>query len=136
MADLRNGHAGGHDRDLPQQHLDRWDVSPGQMIAAGLSLSTLLATCLLVMAIAGCQSIVIMMLAMIGVALSFGLISPNAMNVVLRPMPDIRGPIIAIMAFIHMICAAAGATALAYVEDAAAGTSQQQRLEAPTGQAT
>lgn len=99
------------------KRLDRWGVSPGQMILPGLALSTLLATCLLLTAIADSQSIVMVMSAMIGVALSFGLISPNAMNGALRPMPDIMGSISAVMTFVQMICAAASSALVASLFD-------------------
>lgn len=99
------------------KRLDRWGVSPGQMILAGLALSTLLATCLLLTAIAGSQSIVMVMSAMIGVALSFGLISPNAMSGALRPMPDIMGSISAVITFVQMICAAASSALVASLFD-------------------
>src|SRR5260370_7361664 len=88
---------------LVNKRLDRWGVSPGQMIAIGLALSTVLATSLLVMAIAGGKSIAVVVSVMIGVALSFGLISPNAMNGALRPMPDIAGSISPVMPFFQII---------------------------------
>jgi len=54
---------------------------------------------------------------MIGVALSFGLISPNAMNGALRPMPDIAGSISAVMAFVQMIAAASSSALVAALFD-------------------
>jgi DHA1 family bicyclomycin/chloramphenicol resistance-like MFS transporter len=102
---------------LVNKRLDRWGVSPDQMIAMGLALSTALATCLLVMAIAGGRSIAVVVSVMIGVALSFGLISPNAMDRALRPMPDIAGSISAVMAFVQMIAAAASSALVAALFD-------------------
>jgi DHA1 family bicyclomycin/chloramphenicol resistance-like MFS transporter len=102
---------------LVNKRLDRWGVSPGQMIAIGLALSTVLATSLLVMAIAGGKSIAVVVSVMIGVALSFGLISPNAMNGALRPMPDIAGSISAVMAFVQMIAAASSSALVAALFD-------------------
>jgi DHA1 family bicyclomycin/chloramphenicol resistance-like MFS transporter len=102
---------------LVNKRLDRWGVSPLQMIAIGLALSTILATSLLVMAIAGGKSIAVVVSVMIGVALSFGLISPNAMNGALRPMPDIAGSISAVMAFVQMIAAASSSALVAALFD-------------------
>ena len=92
-------------------------MSLGQMIAIGLALSTVMATSLLVMAIAGGKSIAVVVSVMIGVALSFGLISPNAMNGALRPMPDIAGSISAVMAFVQMIAAASSSALVAALFD-------------------
>jgi len=102
---------------LVNKRFDRWGVSPGQMIAIGLALSTVLATSLLVMAIAGGKSIAVVVSVMIGVALSFGLISPNAMNGALRPMPEIAGSISAVMAFVQMIAAASSSALVAALFD-------------------
>jgi DHA1 family bicyclomycin/chloramphenicol resistance-like MFS transporter len=102
---------------LVNKRLDGWAVSPGQMIAIGLVLSTVLGTSLLVMAIAGGKSIAVVMSVMVGVALSFGLISPNAMNGALRPMPDIAGSISAVMAFVQMIAAASSSALVAGLFD-------------------
>ncbi|MGA7804020.1 MFS transporter [Bradyrhizobium sp.] len=102
---------------LVNKRLDRWGVSPGQMIVIGLVLSTVLATALLVMAIAGGKSIAVVMSVMVGVALSFGLISPNAMSGALRPMPEIAGSISAVMAFAQMIAAASSSALVARLFD-------------------
>jgi DHA1 family bicyclomycin/chloramphenicol resistance-like MFS transporter len=93
--------------------LERWGMSPGQMIAIGLALSTVLAICLLVMALAGGKSITVVVLVMVSVALSFGLISPNAMSGALRPMPEIAGSISAVMAFVQMLAAASSSALVA-----------------------
>ncbi len=92
-------------------------VSPGQMIAIGLALSTVMATSLLVMAITGGKSIAIVVSVMVGVALSFGLISPNAMNAALQQMPDIAGSISAVMVFVQMIAAASSSALVAALFD-------------------
>jgi DHA1 family bicyclomycin/chloramphenicol resistance-like MFS transporter len=102
---------------LVNKRLGGWGVSPGQMIAIGLALSTVMATSLLVLAIAGGKSIAVVVSVMIGVALSFGLISPNAMNGALRPMPDIAGSISAVMAFAQMIAAASSSALVAALFD-------------------
>ena len=92
-------------------------VSPGQMIAIGLALSTVMATSLLVMAITGGKSIAIVVSVMVGVAMSFGLISPNAMNAALQQMPDIAGSISAVMVFVQMIAAASSSALVAALFD-------------------
>jgi len=93
--------------------LERWGVSPGWMIAIGLALSTVMAVSLLVIAIAGGKSIAVVVAVMVGVALSFGLISPNAMSGALRPMPEIAGSISAAMAFVQMVAAASSSALVA-----------------------
>jgi MFS transporter, DHA1 family, multidrug resistance protein len=97
--------------------LERRGMSPGQMIAIGMALSTVLAICLLVMALAGGKSIAVVVLVMVGVALSFGLISPNAMSGALRPMPEIAGSISAVMAFVQMLAAASSSALVAALFD-------------------
>jgi DHA1 family bicyclomycin/chloramphenicol resistance-like MFS transporter len=86
--------------------LSRWGASPGQLITLGLMLSTLLAAFLLAMSLAGSKSIAPVVLVMVGVALSFGLISPNAMSAALQPTPEIAGSASAVMAFFQMAAAA------------------------------
>ncbi|WP_407177208.1 Bcr/CflA family efflux MFS transporter [Bradyrhizobium sp. STM 3562] len=97
--------------------LDGWGLSPAQLIAIGLAVSTILATTLFVMAIVGGKSAVLVVLVMIGVALSFGLISPHAMNGALQPMPEIAGSISAVMAFVQMIGAASSSALVAALFD-------------------
>jgi DHA1 family bicyclomycin/chloramphenicol resistance-like MFS transporter len=111
---------------LVNKRLDRWGVSPDQMIAMGLALSTVLATCLFVMTIAGGKSTAVVVSVMIGVALSFGLISPNATDGALRPMPDIAGSISAVMAFVQMIAAAASSALVASLFDGRSALSMAQ----------
>jgi MFS transporter, DHA1 family, multidrug resistance protein len=76
------------------------------MITIGLTISAVLAVTLLLMAIAGGKSVILVVLVMVGVALSFGLISPNAMNGAMQPLPEIAGSASAVLAFIQMIAAA------------------------------
>ncbi len=97
--------------------LERWGRSPGQMIALGLALSTVLAIVLLLMAFAGGKSIVVVVAVMVGVALSFGMISPNAISGALRPMPEIAGSISAVMAFVQMAAAASSSALVAALFD-------------------
>lgn len=86
--------------------LGAWAASPGQQITTGLMLSTLLATSLLAMVLAGGASMIFVVLVMVTVALSFGLIAPNAMTAALQPLPEIAGSVSAVMAFVQMATAA------------------------------
>jgi DHA1 family bicyclomycin/chloramphenicol resistance-like MFS transporter len=88
------------------RRLDARGATPGQLITIGLTLSTIVAMCLLVMAMTGGRSAIVVVLVMIGVALSFGLISPNAMNETLQPVPEIAGSASAVLVFIQMLAAA------------------------------
>jgi fucose permease len=115
---------GAADGKTPAFH--RGCVTPDQMIAMGLALSTVLATCLFVMTIAGGKSTAVVVSVMIGVALSFGLISPNATDGALRPMPDIAGSISAVMAFVQMIAAAASSALVASLFDGRSALSMAQ----------
>lgn len=62
---------------LLNRRLSGWRVTPRQTIAIGLSLSTALAACLTVMALADGRSMPIVVLVMTGVALSFGRSRPT-----------------------------------------------------------
>jgi len=97
--------------------LDGWRLSSTQLIAAGLAVSTILATILLVMALAGGKSAVVVVLVMIGVALSFGLISPHAMKEALHTMPEIAGSISGAMTFVQMVGAGASSALVALLFD-------------------
>jgi DHA1 family bicyclomycin/chloramphenicol resistance-like MFS transporter len=87
------------------------------MISIGLVLSTVLAACLLVMAVAGGKSIAVVVIVMVGVALSFGLISPNAMNGALQPMRQIAGSAMAVMTFVQMVASASSSALVAMFFD-------------------
>ena len=91
---------------LLNRRLAGWGVTPRRMIAIGLSLSTTLAVCLTVMALADGRSIMVVVLVMTGVALSFGLISPNAISEALEPVPAIAGAAGAVVMFVQMLGAA------------------------------
>jgi DHA1 family bicyclomycin/chloramphenicol resistance-like MFS transporter len=99
------------------RRLGAWGVSSAQMIMIGLAVSTVLAAVLLLMAVAGGKSIVLVMLVMIGVALSFGLISPNAMNGAMQPMPEIAGSVSALLVFAQMLAAASSSALVAGLFD-------------------
>jgi DHA1 family bicyclomycin/chloramphenicol resistance-like MFS transporter len=92
-------------------------VTPRQMIAIGLSLSTMLAMCLMVMALAESQSVLLVVLVMTGVALSFGLISPNAISEALEPLPAIAGAAGAVVMFVQMLGAAAASWLVTWLFD-------------------
>jgi DHA1 family bicyclomycin/chloramphenicol resistance-like MFS transporter len=92
-------------------------VTPRQMIAIGLSLSTALATCLMVMALAESRSVLLVVLVMTGVALSFGLISPNAISEALEPLPAIAGAAGAVVMFVQMLGAATASWLVSWLFD-------------------
>lgn len=92
-------------------------VTPRQMIAIGLSLSTALAMCLLLMALEGSQSVLLVVLVMTGVALSFGLISPNAISEALEPLPAIAGAAGAVVMFVQMLGAALASWLVSWLFD-------------------
>jgi DHA1 family bicyclomycin/chloramphenicol resistance-like MFS transporter len=88
------------------QRLSSWGASPVLLITIGLTLSTVLAACLTMMALAASDSIGLVLLVMVGVALSFGLISPNTVAGALQPMPRIAGSVSAVVVFVQMMAAA------------------------------
>jgi DHA1 family bicyclomycin/chloramphenicol resistance-like MFS transporter len=102
---------------LLNRRLSGWGVTPRQMIAIGLSLSTLLAACLTVMALADGRSIMVVVLVMTGVALSFGLISPNAISEALEPVPAIAGAAGAVVMFVQMLGAASSSWLVSWLFD-------------------
>ena len=102
---------------LLNQRLSGRGVTPRQMIGIGLSLSTALATCLMVMALADGRSILVVVLVMTGVALSFGLISPNAISEALQPVPAIAGAAGAVVMFIQMLGAASSSWLVSWLFD-------------------
>lgn len=83
--------------------LSGWGLSPAQVIKVELALSTIPGASLLQM---GGKSAVAVVLVMVGVALSFGLISPYATKEALRQTPEIVGSISAARTFVQMIGAA------------------------------
>ena len=85
--------------------LARSGVSPNGKIGLGLATSTVSAVFLLMTAFAGCSSVTLVVLAMICVALSYGLISPNAMSNALQPLPEIAGSVGSVMTFTQMVAA-------------------------------
>jgi DHA1 family bicyclomycin/chloramphenicol resistance-like MFS transporter len=99
------------------KRLGVWGATPGLMITIGLTISTGVAVLLLMMAVAGGKSIILVVLVMIGVALSFGLISPNAMNGAMQPLPEIAGSASAVLVFVQMAAAASSSGLVAGLFD-------------------
>jgi MFS transporter, DHA1 family, multidrug resistance protein len=99
------------------KRLSAWGTSPGQMILIGLVLSTCLAALLLALSLAGIVSGVLVVVVMIGVALSFGLISPNALHGAMQPLPRIAGSVSAVLAFIQLVAAASSSALVAALFD-------------------
>jgi len=95
------------------KRLGGWGVSAGQMIMIGLALSTVFACFLLVTSLAGERSIPIVVLVMIAVALSFGLISPNALHGSMQPLPEIAGSTGAVAICVQLIGAASSSALVA-----------------------
>ncbi|WP_407525978.1 multidrug effflux MFS transporter [Methylobacterium oryzisoli] len=81
-------------------------VSSDRVIASGLALATAPAF-LLAGASLGPPSTLPVVLAMIGIALAFGLISPNAVNRAMQPHREIAGSVSAVVLFVQMAAAAA-----------------------------
>jgi len=102
---------------LLNQRLSGRGVTPRQMIGIGLSLSTALAVCLTVMALADGQSTPFVVFVMTGVALSFGLISPNAISEALEPVPAIAGAAGAVVMFMQMLGAASSSWLVSWLFD-------------------
>jgi MFS transporter, DHA1 family, multidrug resistance protein len=102
---------------LLNQRLARWGVTSRRMIGIGLSLSTALAGCLMIMALADGRSVPVVVLVMTGVALSFGLISPNAINEALEPVPEISGAAGAVAMFMQMLGAASSSWLVSWLFD-------------------
>jgi MFS transporter, DHA1 family, multidrug resistance protein len=99
------------------QRLASRGVTPRQMMSAGLALATALAASLLLMALNDGRSTALVMLVMTGVALSFGLISPNALSEALQPVPEIAGAASAVVLFVQMFGAAASSWLVTFLFD-------------------
>ncbi|KWV58106.1 hypothetical protein AS156_35380 [Bradyrhizobium macuxiense] len=81
-------------------------ASSAQLLAVGLTLSTIMGISLLLMALVGDKSAVVVVLILVGVGSSFGLISPHAINEAMRPLPEIAGSTSATRAFVQIAGAA------------------------------
>jgi MFS transporter, DHA1 family, multidrug resistance protein len=82
-----------------------------------LSLSTVLAVSLTIMAVSDGRSLPLVMLVMTGVALSFGLISSNATSEALEPVPAIAGAAGAVVMFLQVLGAASSSWLVAWLFD-------------------
>lgn len=102
---------------LLNRRLSGWRVTPRQTIAIGLLLSTALAACFTVMALADGRSMPLVVVVMTGVALSFGLISPNAISEALEPVPAIAGAAGAVVMFVQMLGAASSSWLVSWLFD-------------------
>ena len=91
---------------LANRHLGAAGVSSSRLITIGLVLCAAAAASLLGMALLNATSVAGVVGVMISVALSFGLISPNAMEGALRPMPEIAGSVSAVALFVQTVAAA------------------------------
>lgn len=81
-------------------------VPPPRVIAAGLALATGAAAALLVAALARPPAALPVVAAMVGVALAFGLVSPNAMHGATERNPEDAGAASAVAVFLQMLAAA------------------------------
>lgn len=99
------------------KRLDGWGFSPARMIVTGLGLATFAAVLLLIMSLTGGRSILLVVFVMVGVALSFGLISPNAMTGAMEPVPETAGSASAVLVFVQMVAAGASSELVAWFFD-------------------
>lgn len=81
-------------------------ASSAQLLAVGLTLSIIMGISLLLMALVGDKSAVVVVLILAGAGSSFGLISPYVISEAMRPMPEIAGSTSAARAFAQMAGAA------------------------------
>ncbi|KAA0122333.1 Bcr/CflA family efflux MFS transporter [Methylobacterium sp. P1-11] len=81
-------------------------VSPPWVIGAGLALATVSAALLLVAALVRPPTVLPVIAAMVGVALAFGLVSPNAMHGATERNPEAAGAGSAVAVFLQMLGAA------------------------------
>jgi DHA1 family bicyclomycin/chloramphenicol resistance-like MFS transporter len=102
---------------LASRHLAARGSTPQGTIRIGLILSTALSLCLLEMALSGRRSVPETTMVMTGVALSFGLISPNAVSEALEPMGRMAGVAGAVVMFMQMLGAASSSWMVAWLFD-------------------
>jgi DHA1 family bicyclomycin/chloramphenicol resistance-like MFS transporter len=69
------------------------------------------------MALADGRSIAVVVFVMTGMALSFGLISPNAISEALEPVPAIAGAAGAVVMFLQMFAAASSSWLVSWLFD-------------------
>ncbi|GEP07184.1 Bcr/CflA family drug resistance efflux transporter [Methylobacterium oxalidis] len=98
-------------------HFGRLGVSAGRTIVLGLAVATFVAAILFISALARSFSPVPVVAAMVGVALSFGLISPNAVHAALQPMPEVAGSASAVAILLQTALAAVSSDLVARLFD-------------------
>jgi MFS transporter, DHA1 family, multidrug resistance protein len=102
---------------LINKRLGAAGVSPGQLITLGLIVSTVCAASLLIMALAGYRSSLLVILVMIVVPLGFGLVVPNAAANAMQPLPKLAGSVSAVAALVQTIAAASSSALVAALFD-------------------
>ena len=90
---------------------------PRQAIGAGLALATAVAAILMGAALAGRPSPVPVVVAMVGTALAFGLISPNALHGATEPMPEAAGAASGVAICLQMLAGALASDGVARIFD-------------------
>jgi DHA1 family bicyclomycin/chloramphenicol resistance-like MFS transporter len=105
------------------RHLSARGVSVGRVNVLGLTLATLVAVILFLSALARTTSPVPVIAAMTGVALAFGLISPNAMHAAIQPMPEAAGSASAMALLLQTALAAVTSYLVAWLFDGRTGLS-------------
>ena len=103
--------------------LAKLGIPPGQLIMLGLACAMGFAVLLLLMVVAGGRSLFLVAIVMTGVALAFGLISPNAMAATMQPLPKIAGSAGAVLMFVQMLSAASSSALVAALFDGRSATS-------------
>lgn len=98
------------------RQLGAWGVPPIQLVMAGLAFTIALAAFLLIATLAGRTTLVVIPV-MVGVALSFGLVSPNAIHAVMQPLPEAAGAVSGVAGFLQMAAAASSSALVAALFD-------------------
>jgi DHA1 family bicyclomycin/chloramphenicol resistance-like MFS transporter len=92
-------------------------LSVGRATVLGLALATLVAAILFIAALTRSSSPLPVVVAMVGVALAFGLISPNAVHAAMQPMPEIAGSASAVAILLQTAVAAVSSDLVAQLFD-------------------
>jgi MFS transporter, DHA1 family, multidrug resistance protein len=92
-------------------------IAPSHLLTFGLALSTSFASLLLIATLCGWTSGVLVVCVMVGVALSFGFISPNATSGAMQPMPQIAGSVSAVAGLLQAAASAASSALVALFFD-------------------
>jgi DHA1 family bicyclomycin/chloramphenicol resistance-like MFS transporter len=92
-------------------------IAPGQLLTLGLVLSTVFSSLLLVATLGGWTSESLVVSVMVGVALSFGFISPNATSGAMQPLPRIAGSVSAVVGLLQTTASAGSSAVVAIFFD-------------------